>query len=349
MRLAVYLCISCIFILIAGKKLIRYPLPFYVGVVILSIFIPASEAGPLTGALFTLVMFAGAFPPGSFAAKTFMPVRAQLSIGASIVALSHSFYYGSYYLSKVLLDAAGLSISTAASLIISFLLLLVMLPLFITSFKFIRKKMDAKKWKKLQRMAYVFYALTFLHIMAFEMPKARSGNIRYLLNVSVYFIVFASYLFCRIFRSVYKAQKNVMARLQLIATTFIFAITALFNIVFYHSPAVAGARRDKVPDTVLEQASLEGSSYIDGTYYGEGEGNNGMIKVSVTVKDSVISDISIISFPDDPEYFDQEKDGNRLIGQILEKQSPEVDTITGATYSSEGVIKAVQNALTNAQ
>ncbi|WP_029233500.1 FMN-binding protein [Butyrivibrio sp. VCB2006] len=208
--------------------------------------------------------------------------------------------------------------------------------------------MNAKTWKKLQRMAYAFYGLTYAHIVAFEMPKALSGNVHYLVNVTAYSMVFLSYLLCRLFRAIYKTRKDIMARMQLFATSLILIATTTSSILFYQSPSVAGAVRAKEPSISVENSSLEGYAYIDGIYFGEGEGNNGKIKVQVTITGSQITDIQIVSFPDDPEYFDKEKDGNLMISQMLDNQSCDVDTVSGATYSSEGLIDAVKNALLEA-
>jgi uncharacterized protein with FMN-binding domain len=53
-------------------------------------------------------------------------------------------------------------------------------------------------------------------------------------------------------------------------------------------------------------------------------------------------------FPDDADYFDVDKDGSRMIENMIAGQSAEVDTISGATYSSEGLIDAVNMALSEA-
>lgn len=46
-----------------------------------------------------------------------------------------------------------------------------MIPLFITSFMKVRKKMNAKTWKKLQRWAYLFYLLAYLHVFILLVNK----------------------------------------------------------------------------------------------------------------------------------------------------------------------------------
>ena len=69
-----------------------------------------------------------------------------------------------------------------------------------------------------------------------------------------------------------------------------------------------------------------------------------MVKVSVTVKDHKITAIKVLSNSDDAAFFNRASAG--VIKNILAKQSLKVDVVSGATYSSNGIIKAVKNALT---
>ena len=99
----------------------------------------------------------------------------------------------------------------------------------------------------------------------------------------------------------------------------------------------------------VEVESSESYHYIDGTYYGEGMGNNGKIGVNVTIESGMISAIEIVKLPDDADYFDVEKDGSKMTQQMIASQNAEVDTVSGATYSSEGLIDAVSAALKEAE
>ena len=91
----------------------------------------------------------------------------------------------------------------------------------------------------------------------------------------------------------------------------------------------------------------ETSSYKDGVYTGSAKGFGGQIKVQVTISKGKISSIKILSAQGETaSYFDRAKS---LTGKIVEKQSTNVDTVSGATYSSAGIIKAVRNALKKAK
>jgi uncharacterized protein with FMN-binding domain len=92
--------------------------------------------------------------------------------------------------------------------------------------------------------------------------------------------------------------------------------------------------------------SSTSAKYKDGTYIGTGEGFEGTIKVSVTVADGKITDIKTVSNQETPDYY------NRAFGNIskgiVSSQSTNVDTVSGATYSSKGIISAVKDALSQA-
>lgn len=85
--------------------------------------------------------------------------------------------------------------------------------------------------------------------------------------------------------------------------------------------------------------------YKDGTYYGSGTGFAGTIKVKVIISSGKISDITIIETADGKDYIDS---ASALLKQIVKKQSTNVDTVSGATYSSNGLIEAVRDALKDA-
>lgn len=88
--------------------------------------------------------------------------------------------------------------------------------------------------------------------------------------------------------------------------------------------------------------------YADGIYTGIGTGfHNGTTKVSVTVKNDAITDISIISNQDTPRYFSYAS--TTIISEIKDAQSTNVDAVSGATFTSNGIMDAVANALSKAK
>ena len=87
-------------------------------------------------------------------------------------------------------------------------------------------------------------------------------------------------------------------------------------------------------------------TYIDGTYSGTGSGKNGSIKVSIQIVKGRISKITIVSSHDNPEYYNQA--ASEIPVKIIKAQSTNVDAVSGATLSSNGIIGAVNNALSKA-
>ena len=83
--------------------------------------------------------------------------------------------------------------------------------------------------------------------------------------------------------------------------------------------------------------------YADGVYTGTGSGFHGEVQVQVTVENGAIADIAVLSYKDDSQYFNKAKNG--VIAAILAQQTPEVDAVSGATFSSRGIMAAVADAL----
>lgn len=87
------------------------------------------------------------------------------------------------------------------------------------------------------------------------------------------------------------------------------------------------------------------SAYKDGTYYGTGTAFGGTLKVKVEISGGKITSIQIMENQDGSEYISK---ASALINTIIQNQSTNVDTVSGATYSSVGIIQAVRNALSQA-
>ena len=91
----------------------------------------------------------------------------------------------------------------------------------------------------------------------------------------------------------------------------------------------------------------ESGTWKDGTYTGSGKGFGGTISVKVTVKDGKISAIDVTSASGETaSYFSKAKG---IIPKMISGQTTNVDAASGATYSSNGIITAVRNALSKAE
>ena len=91
------------------------------------------------------------------------------------------------------------------------------------------------------------------------------------------------------------------------------------------------------------QAEQSQSGYRDGTYEGSAFGFGDAIRVSVTIQNGKMTDIAVLdaSGEDKPYY----KQALPLLDEMLAVQSAEVDTVSGATLTAEGLIGAVEDAL----
>lgn len=135
-------------------------------------------------------------------------------------------------------------------------------------------------------------------------------------------------------------------------------LSALEEAAKNQEAAIAQAQRDaKDKDDAAkedaEEADTEEESddsenvYKDGTYTGSAQGFGGAITVQVTLANDEITDIQVTSAPgEDSAYLSQ---GEGVISSIISAQSTDVDTVSGATFSSTGIINAVVDALGKAE
>lgn len=102
----------------------------------------------------------------------------------------------------------------------------------------------------------------------------------------------------------------------------------------------------KAPVTLLAAVDEENRLYQDGTYYGTGTGFGGKLTVQVVIAEGKIASVSLVeNEADDSPYIEN---ALKVLQDILNTQSTNVDTVSGATYSSTGLIEAVRNALAQA-
>ena len=107
----------------------------------------------------------------------------------------------------------------------------------------------------------------------------------------------------------------------------------------------AELEQEQSVDAAKEGTTTDGA-YKDGTYTGEAQGFGGPIDVAVIIENGKISEINITSAEkEDGAYLSMAED---IIPSILEAQSADVDTISGATFSSTGIKEAVAQALEEA-
>ena len=124
------------------------------------------------------------------------------------------------------------------------------------------------------------------------------------------------------------------------------AVFGLTGMYFEGNIASNQATEQQIAAVAASLSTKQGAytgAYTDGSYSGSADGFHGTTSVSVTVIDGAIMDIHVISTGDDTLFFNQAK--AQIIPAIIASQSAEVDTVSGATFSSFGILDAVKNAL----
>ena len=411
MILTLTLICSLAFFHFFGKALKKKPAVLY-GICILlslvSIFYPREgglpfldfffkkimQRGVLAGSLFIWVMLAPVLPKSFSGRKIIYLLRGEMAICASLITLAHNLAFGGKYFGALFLGQGHISLMELHAAIVSCLMILLLIPLTITSFQTVRRKMQGKSWKKLQNWSYLFYLLLYLHIFFIYQGALIRGKGEYFFTLMLYSFIFGCYGFLRIRQ--YRVQKETREKkaVPLLRIAGILPIVCLFLSVFYSAGkyrAALEANVDKIraQESVAESKgsaestgrgedksdasekateaaedkasanSSNGSSdsqagansasgaYQDGEYLGKASAYNGNVEVKVTISGGKITAIDIVKTKDDEEYFfDAQK---KVIPEILEKQSTDVDAVAGATTSSEGIAHAVQKALEQAK
>ena len=347
------------------------------------------QRGVLAGSLFIWVMLAPVLPKSFSGRKTIYLLRGEMAICASLITLAHNLAFGGKYFGALFLGQGHISLMELHAAIVSCLMILLLIPLTVTSFQAVRRKMQGKTWKKLQNWSYLFYLLLYLHIFFIYQGALIRGKGEYFFTLMIYSFIFGFYGFLRIRQ--YRIQKESKEKktIPLLRIGGILPIVCIFLSSFYSAGkyrAALEANVDKIraQESVSEQhgqgeeksdssekaseasgdkASTNSSdassdsqaadedsisgAYKDGECFGKASAYNGNVEVKVTISGGKITAIDIVKNKDDEEYFfDAQK---KVIPEILEKQSTDVDAVAGATTSSEGICHAVEQALEEAK
>ena len=115
--------------------------------------------------------------------------------------------------------------------------------------------------------------------------------------------------------------------------------------------AAVPERLTAVVEQPVEAASSEAEEevlpklpYADGVYVGSSRGYGGAVRVQVTMENGSITEVEILDASHETKQFLRR--AKRLLTTVVEAQSWEVDAVSEATYTSRGILGAVQNALT---
>ena len=315
------------------------------------------QRGILAGALFIWVMQAPVLPRSFAGRKTIYLLRGEMAICASLITLAHNLAFGGKYFGALFLGQGHISLMELHAAIVSCLMILLLIPLTITSFQTVRRKMQAKTWKRLQNWSYLFYLLLYLHIFFIYQGALIRGKGEYFFALMLYSFIFGFYGFLRIRQ--YRMQKEskekkafpLLRIAGILPIVFLF-LSGYYSAGKYRAALEANVNKIRAQETVAEskesaEANSASGAYKDGEYLGKASAYNGNVEVKVTISGGKMTAIDIVKTKDDEDYFfDAQK---KVIPEILEKQSTDVDAVAGATTSSEGIAHAVEKALEQAK
>ena len=210
MRFLIALVCCIVLIGILAKPLKRHPVPFYIVALALvglywfgtttntaggmwPYFMPLMQRCALAFVLFTSVL-----DESSPLRARLMPIRRQLSILGCIFALGHLAFYGVSYVPRL---GSALNGNLGFSLALAALLVLLMAILLVTSFQVVKRRMSAARWKGVQRLAYPFYLLTYVHLVLLLAPSAFAGRETATVSLVVYSVAVGAYVVLRMRRA----------------------------------------------------------------------------------------------------------------------------------------------------
>ena len=219
MELIISLVATLVLVLLLRKPIKNYAIVFYIAAIAVDVLFLSGVLFGVTRdvavvgypyvvrclvgfSLFAIVMFVGAFGDGNRIRRMLMPIRGELSVLACILTFGHVANYLRAYLDDILGGFFGMSVAMIASLVVSTILIILLVPLAITSLETVKNRMHSSSWKKLQKSAYAFFALTYIHIVLMLAPTVSSTGQRAVLSMVVYTAVFALYFVLRVRKAV---------------------------------------------------------------------------------------------------------------------------------------------------
>ncbi len=122
--------------------------------------------------------------------------------------------------------------------------------------------------------------------------------------------------------------------LKIVLSVFILFILVLGGGIFFISRGVEAGE-------ALEINNVDLSRLSDGAYSGAYEGGRWTNVVNVTVKDHKITGVEIVK----DVLFPKPEVTAELVEKVLEKQSPNIDAVSGSTVTSKAYLKSIENAL----
>ena len=168
-------------------------------------FMKIFSRGIFATASFMIVMFLGTITKHNDFSKKLMAIRGEMSIMASLLVFSHNIIFGLRYFPILFTNPSAMPQRQLIASIITIFLLLMLIPLFVTSFKTVRRKMKAKSWKNLQKMAYPFFIGIYVHVMVLYSSNWKENMV----GVVIYTLIYLAYIILRLRKRNIKMQKSL--------------------------------------------------------------------------------------------------------------------------------------------
>lgn len=171
-------------------------------------FMNIFQRGMFSTITFMVVMFLGTVTTHNTVTRKLMSIRGELSIIGCLSVICHNIIYGVQYFPAMFKHPEMMPVRSLIASIITIVLLALMIPLFVTSFKCVRKKMKAKNWKKLQRLAYPFFFLIYVHVIVLFSDDVKSN----IVNIVIYTAIYLSYAVLRLRKYYMKKTKTAVIK-----------------------------------------------------------------------------------------------------------------------------------------
>ena len=100
-----------------------------------------------------------------------------------------------------LLGGGEIGGNVMGAFVLAVVLLVLLVVLGVTSFAFVKRQMSTASWKKVQKLAYPFFGLVYVHLMLMLAPAASRGGEAAVASVAVCTVVFGAYAVLRVRRA----------------------------------------------------------------------------------------------------------------------------------------------------
>lgn len=215
MKVLVVFAVCSAFASFCKRFILRYPVALYAAAALLDILcivgrdvsLPSEIAFfsnvvvrpcALALAFFSIVMYIGIFSRTSKIRNHLAPMRKELSIAACILTVGHVAFFLPDYAARSFGSPAAASLAAIASSMLGVLLVVLSAILGMTSLDWVKRRMSAMQWKRVQRLAYPFFLFIYVHVLLLLLPAAMQGGRAAQISVASYTLLFGFYGLARL-------------------------------------------------------------------------------------------------------------------------------------------------------